>query len=241
MSASNVRPITPINRRAARWVTPRTAALGIGLALCATLASAGGTSLCPGSAIKKNLGAWVPSQGVGTLAQDLIPGATLPTPGTNPSLSPDLEGSAVITELIPFDFGTPSGRVKGTLIQKVVNADNATCDAYWRVVLKPGSAAGVRVNALRITKFDHPAAGLVGDFRNDLVPGGIGSVKVKRSSGSGKVITFTFENGVGPGQTSAQLLLDTQIDSAAKNGFVELRTDDGGHSPLISTFVPFQP
>jgi hypothetical protein len=228
-------------RRANRAHLPVAAALlSLGLAFAALPAKADrGTALCPGAFLQSAAQTGVQTTGAGTESAALRPGRIVATPGTSLDDAPDLAGAAVVNVSTPFSFPAPGGTVTGVLQQWVVNADNGTCDIYWRVKLNPQSAPGVRVDRLRIKPFNHPANNLFADFRNDLLPLGIGSTQVTRSAVAGSTITFRFDPGIGPGETSRRVFLDTQIDFVREVGKVQLRTDNGAKSPLLVTYVPF--
>jgi hypothetical protein len=223
-------------------LTPVVAAL---IGLCAAASSTGamagrGTSTCPGSSLlaASQMQAEMQTANAATLSEELLPGISVATPGTSLALSPQLQGKVLLDVITPFVVDTPDGKVKGEVEQKVIDADNHTCDCYWRIKLHADSAPMVRVKRLRITSFNHPANGLFADFRNDLVPGGWGSFEASRSGGAGTAITFKFDPGIGPGEVSRPVFLDTQIDTVAAAGKVRLFTDNGRKSAPLDTYVP---
>lgn len=194
---------------------------GLLLTAAASVHAAGGTSTCPGS---PNLARAVP--GVQAV-KPLTPGSTRQTRGDNEINSPQLAGEWRDEE-VPFSFSGPSGSISGIFYQSLVNADDATCDCVWRVRLNPWSAPGVRVTAVQVSRFNHPKRGLFANYRDDLIPGGVPSVSATRSTGDGSTIRFRFEAGVGPGESSRPLYLDTQRDAVLATGQIVLRTSDGG-------------
>jgi hypothetical protein len=229
MSSSRTAALTPV----------LAALLGLCAAASPTGAIAGrGTALCPGSSLLAAAQFQLRTEGAGILSSALVPGDSVETLGTKLTDSPQLAGELVVDEIQPFSFMTPGGIVSGVLQQRVVNADDGTCDCYWRVQLTPGSAPTVRVNRLRIKQFSHPQPNLVADFRNDILPDGIGSTEAARSAGAGTTITFKFQPGIGAGDVSQSVFLDTQIIRVRSIGQVQLRTDNGAVSPNFVAYVP---
>jgi hypothetical protein len=168
----------------------------------------------------------------------LLPGKTRVTPGEG--LASHLQGPALFTESVPFSFMSNSGQlVSGAIVQKVVNARDCTCDYYWQIHMDDFSALGA--NGLVIKAFTHPAHELIGNYRNDIVPLGIPSDHVKRSSGNGNTITFDISAIVQPSQVSRQLLLDSSVGMTHKTGTVQVRATDGSLSAPIPAWVPSWP
>jgi hypothetical protein len=223
-------------------LTPVLAALmGLCAAALPTGATAGrGKSTCPNSPVLTASRLQLHTANAATLSAELLPGFSVPTPGTSLALSPQLAGDVMLDVITPFEISTPDGIVKGEVEEKVIDADNHTCDCYWRIKLYADSAPLVRVKRLRITSFNHPANGLFADFRNDLVPGGLSSFEASRSGGAGTAITFKFDPGIGPGEVSRPVFLDTQIDAVDFVGKFRLFTDNGSKSAPLDTYVPVQ-
>lgn len=217
---------------------PSIAALCL-LGACSGAFANKGTATCPGS--PSLLGGSPELGGVVELAPSaLLPGSTVATLGTNLSLSPSLAGDLIefVNNSIVID--TPGGQIKATLMQRIVNAKNATCDCYWRILMDALSKPGVRATGLLIRNFNHPKRKLRGDFRDDTVPTGIGSDQVSRSPGAGTTIRFDFDNGVGPGQTSRSLFLDTNVGTVIFNASVQVLFSDGSVSPQFTAYSPIQ-
>jgi hypothetical protein len=168
----------------------------------------------------------------------LLPGTNRVTPGE--PLSPHLNGPAILSQTVTFSFLDHDNHVvSGHLSKKVVNADNKTCDYYWTASVDSSSSLGI--DRLIVNAFPHPVHGLYGDWRNDLVPGGVGSDHVKRSSGSGTTITFRIGAVVLPSQSSRPLMLDSAVGLTTQAGTVQLRATDGSLSAPIPTWVPVWP
>lgn len=227
---------SPARPRVLGWLPAVIACLGLLTATGAALANKG-TSTCPGS--PSLLGGSPELGGIVELAPTvLLPGSTVATLGTNLSLSPNLAGD--LTEFVNNDIviDTPGGQIKATLMQRIVNARNATCDCYWRILMDALSKPGVRATGLLITNFHHPKRKLRGEFRDDSVPTGIGSDRVSRSPGAGTSIRFDFDTGVSPGQTSRMLFLDTNVGTVIFNASVQVLFSDGSVSPVFTAYSP---
>jgi hypothetical protein len=224
-------------RLAPHW---RFVALGCCIAASTSVALAGpcggGHCSCPGSTTSDQVGT---SPGVDTwltlTSFPLLPGSTQFTLGTNLISSPGLAGTLIKNVTAPFATG--SGDTTGTVTQSVVNTDNGSCAMYYQAAVDITSS--VCIDALQIAGFKHPKLGLVGDFRNDLVPGGVGSTTVTRSPKPGTSIRFNVL--VCPGQVSRPLFLDTSVDEAKNTGTLRVRGADGTLSQPIPSYVPFQP
>jgi hypothetical protein len=217
------------------------AVLGLGLALGAAPAKADrGTALCPGALFLSLSPAHTDFAGSGITAQQLIPGGIVDTLGSG---ALGLAGSVIdsTVSIKPFTINTPDGTVKGQLQQMVVNANDGTCDCYWRVRVLPASAPGWSMPLMRSRFTRTPGAGLFADFRSDLVPLGVAPFEATRSAGSGSTITFKFDPGIAPGETSRWVFLDSQVDFVAEvNGRARLRTDNNVSSEPIVTYVTLQ-
>jgi hypothetical protein len=216
------------------------AAVGLCIAASTPVALAGmcgnGHCTCPGSSTSEQVGAMPGIDTWVTLSSaPLLPGTTQLTPGTNLTDSPGLAGTLIKNVTAPFATG--SGNTTGTVTQSVVNTDNASCAMYYQAAVDITSS--VCIDALQIAGFKHPKLGLVGDFRNDLVPGGIGSTTVTRSPKPGTSIRFNVL--VCPGQVSRPLFLDTSVDEAKNTGTLRVRGADGTLSEPLPSYVPFQP
>ena len=199
------------------------------LALAAVPAWAGPpTASCPGSPALA--GAEAPELfDAGILGSiPLLPGTTVATQGADETTMPQIAGKVLIDESLPFSFPALSGgQIIGTLQQRVVNAANGTCDCQWRIILSPASAPGLRITALRLQGLVHPDQGLFADFRIDKYNAGIPSTKASRQ---GLNVQFRFPAGIGPGQTSRLVFLDTARNAVAYLGNIVLSANDGSRS-----------
>jgi hypothetical protein len=165
----------------------------------------------------------------------LLPGTTQPTFGTDLADSPGLTGKVITSKT--FSFETSGGNVKGSVTLSVINTDKGSCAMCYQAT--NNSASTGCVDSLQIFGFRHPALGLVGNFRNDLVAGGINSTQVSRSPGKGTSIQFDVQ--VCPGQTSRQFVLDTSVGGAKNTGTLRVRAADGTLSAPVPTYVPENP
>jgi hypothetical protein len=198
-----------------------------------------GVKSCPGSPVP-----WQPGGDPAASApapappRQLLPGTVRVTPGE--AVTGHLVGQVIVDEPVPFSFlGQGSVPVSGTLVKKVVDATDGTCDFYYTVVVAPTSA--LAIDGLVIGQFLHPAQGLYGAWRDDVLPQGIPPDHVQRSAGAGATITFRIAAGVQPGQTSRPLLLDGAVGSTKDTGTVRLRAADGTLSGPIPAWVPNWP
>jgi hypothetical protein len=221
-------------RPAPHW---KFAALGCCIAASTSVALAdkcgGGHCSCPGSSTSDALdttAAW--DQWVALSGTQLLPDTTQPTLGTDSS---GLEGEVLRNKT--FSFTTESGDATGTVTQSVTNKNEGSCMMSYKI--SNAATSTVCIDALQIFGFTHPKFGLVGDFRNDLIPNGIGSTQVSRSPKPGTRIRFDVL--VCPGQVSRKLFLDTSVDAASNTGTLRVRAADGTLSEAITTYVPTQP
>ena len=208
--------------------------LGLCLAAIMGTAQAGpGTSTCPGSTLfgqpQASLQAIPP----------LPPGTTNLTSGTNLVNTPGLQGPVILSQSTPVKFSSPQcADIRASLEHWVVGANNGSKDCYWCLRVKR-ICANVKVNGLRVTNFRHPKSKLLaGDYRNDLVPGGLPSTQVTRSAGAGRTITFGYAPGIGFAETTHPVFVDTSIANVDLVGEVQLLTSDGGSSPKFATWAP---
>ncbi len=87
----------------------------------------------------------------------LNPGDTLPLPGTTVVVEPQLAGTVLVDELIPFSFsaGIGLGNITGEVQQRIVRSSvDGTLDFYWRVTNDPNSAAAI--GSFRLGNFVSP-------------------------------------------------------------------------------------
>jgi len=216
-----------------------------------------GTTSCPGSPIEPPRepqpapppppppddgwpgadGAWNLVLGDSATLLQLTPGSTRKTPGE--PLSPHLNGPVILQSAVPFSFlANDNLTISGTLNVQVVNADDKTCDYYWWMKLDPTPH---RIRHVLVYAFTHPASGLYGDWRNDLLPNGIPSKNVHRSTGAGNRIDFSLGTGLPGGGTSRMLMLDSAVGFTHLKGTVRVEADDGSMSAPMVTWVPAWP
>lgn len=201
------------------------------LALAALPALAGPpTASCPGSPALAE-GASLDLLDAGILSSTpLLPGTTVATRGADETTMPQIVGKVLIDESLPFSFPSlGGGQISGTLQQRVINAANGTCDCQWRIILSPASAPGLRITALRLQGLVHPDQGLFADFRIDKYQAGIPSTKASRQ---GQNVQFRFPAGIGPGQSSRLVFLDTARNAVAYLGNIVLVANDGSRSTV---------
>jgi hypothetical protein len=157
--------------------------------------------------------------GAGADAETLLPGTTVGLSGATVAGSPWLAGTIVEDRSRPFAFVAGGGSVSGELQDRVVKAVDGSYDFYWKITVDAGSAASV--HDLYLGNFTDDLAHLLdASFALD----GVGSVPAKAAmrSPDGSFISFDFSDGVGPGQTSFLVQLDTQATAYAETAYAKL-------------------
>jgi PEP-CTERM motif len=173
------------------------------------------------------------------MAGPLTPGGTTTTPGTTLALAPSLAGTVILDEITPFTFATGAGMVSGEIEQRVIRALDNTLDFYWQI--KNSATSVARLDALTIFNFiTDPTSLLIADYRADSL-GTQGSNFATRSAGLGSQIGFSLINGVGAGQSSYWLMLDSKEREMAKVGTWKMGAVGGGMSNAFATYVPRAP
>ena len=87
----------------------------------------------------------------------LNPGDNLALPGTTVAAEPQLAGTVLVDDLIPFSFsaGSGLGNITGEVQQRIVRSSvDGTVDFYWRVVNDANSAASI--SSFRVGHFVSP-------------------------------------------------------------------------------------
>lgn len=157
----------------------------------------------------------------GVRAADVAPGETVLISGTNAVVRPELSGSVIYDEELPFEIVGTSGSLlyRGILQNRVVRSDaDETLDFYYRIRDTQGGLNGV-LDAMSTSGF----AGwdMDVDFRLDSL-GSVGP-SIATRSGDGDIVDFFF--GVTP------------VFSSTESFFVFVKTDatdfdDGGLTTL---------
>lgn len=175
----------------------------------------------------------------------LNPGDTLPLPGTTVAAEPQLAGTVLVDELIPFSFsaGAGLGNITGEVQQRIVRSSvDGTLDFYWRVMNDPNSAAAI--GSFRLGDFVSPEYNA--NWRID----GLG-VKAPdhatRFSGSfDSYVNFSFNvfsanpgDGLLPGQSSNFFFFDTTATNYAKTATFDLT--NMVQNPISGQFAAYAP
>ena len=172
----------------------------------------------------------------------LSPGDNLALPGTTVAAEPQLAGTVLVDELIPFSFsaGVGSGDITGTVQQRIVRSSvDGTLDFYWRVMSDPNSAAAI--GSFRVGSFVSPEYNA--NWRID----GLGDKApdhAHRFTGSEDTfVNFLFNgvpgDGLLAGQSSNFFLFDTTATNYAKTASFDLTGT--GLGPISGQFAAYSP
>jgi PEP-CTERM motif len=160
-------------------------------------------------------------------------GNILPLPGTTVAAEPQLAGSVLVDELIPFSFASDAGLISGTVQQRVVRSsvDN-TIDFYWRVLNDAESAA---IGSFRVGNFVSPE--INANYRTD----GLGVLGPDSGHlfANGTDFNFLFSHGLAGGQGSNFFFFDTTATNYAKTALFDLTgTGAVGISGPFAAYAP---
>ena len=173
------------------------------------------------------------------------PGDNLALPGTTAAAEPQLAGTVLADELIPFSFsaGPGLGNITGQVQQRVVRSSvDGTIDFYWRVINNANSAAAI--GSFRVGGFVSPEYNA--NWRSDGV-GDIAPSAAHRFTGSyASSVNFLFTSdgtglggGVFPGQSSKLFFFDTTATSYAKTALYDITGT--GIGPISVAFTAYSP
>jgi hypothetical protein len=173
-------------------------------------------------------------------AVTVSPGSIVALPGTTVAAEPDLKGTVVQDDVLPFTISSPSTSLTGEVQERVVLAADGFYDFYWRVFVNPSSTDSV--SALRLINFGPLTANYNVDYRTD----GLGSTapnSVHRFPGAqANDYNYLFTTGIAPGSSSYFFFMDTDATGYAKNAAFDFTNlSDTGISRLISTWGPSAP
>lgn len=162
-------------------------------------------------------------------AVNLNVGATVALDGTTASAEPQLEGTVLVDENIPFSFNGITGHVQ----QRVVKSSkDGTIDFYWRVFNDRNSRGAL--GSFRVGDFIAPEYNV--NYRID----GLGNLppdKARRFDWGS--INFLFTDGLAPGKESNFFFFDTTATEYAKNAFFDLTgTGSGNISASFPAYTP---
>ncbi|MEZ5542847.1 MAG: VPLPA-CTERM sorting domain-containing protein [Pseudomonadota bacterium] len=166
-------------------------------------------------------------------------------PGTTMAAEPQLAGTVLVDELIPFAFSAGAGLddISGTVQQRVVrSAVDGTLDFYWRVTNADDSAAAI--GSFRLGNFAAPEYNA--NWRSD----GLGDTApshADRFPGSGAAyVNFDFDvfsrdpaDGLLPGHSSYFMFLDTTARHYARSAVYDLT--NMVQNPISSLYAAYAP
>jgi hypothetical protein len=166
-------------------------------------------------------------------------------PGTTVAAEPQLAGTVLVDELIPFSFsaGPGLGDITGEVQQRVVRSSvDGTLDFYWRVMNDANSAGAI--GSFRLGNFVSPEynANWRIDGLGDTAPS-----NADRFPGSGQsYVNFDFnvfssnpEDGLLPGHSSYFMFLDTTATNYAKTAAFDLTNMT--QNPISGLFAAYTP
>jgi hypothetical protein len=166
-------------------------------------------------------------------------------PGTTAAAEPQLAGTVLVDELIPFSFsaGPGLGDITGQVQQRVVRSDvDGTIDFYWRVMNDANSAGAI--GSFRLGNFVAPEynANWRIDGLGDTAPS-----NADRFPGSGQTfVNFDFNvfstdpgDGLLPGHSSYFMFLDTTARNYAKTAMYDLT--NMRQNPISGLFAAYTP
>ena len=176
------------------------------------------------------------------------PGTTVALGGTTVASEPDLAGTIVQDDTMPFTIcctNSNTGQsvsITGFVQERVVQAVDGYYDFYWRVFVDSTSSAslGAPVGYFRLGNFGSLAATYNINYRTD----GLGATapgSVHRFPGSqANFYNFNFTpSGIAPGSTSFFMFMDTDATSYGKTAFYDVT--DLGQNPISATFATCGP
>ncbi|MGD2074437.1 MAG: VPLPA-CTERM sorting domain-containing protein [Gammaproteobacteria bacterium] len=176
----------------------------------------------------------------------LNPGDTgVALPGTTVAANPQLAGTIIIDEAIPFSFsaGSGLGNITGQVQQRIVRSsvDN-TLDFYWRVQNHPTSAGAI--GSFRIGDFVSPEYNA--NWRIDGLGDTAPSDATRFSGILESFVNFDFDvfstdpaDGLLPGQSSYFMFLDTTATNYAKTAKFDVT--NMVQNPISGAFAAYSP
>lgn len=177
-------------------------------------------------------------------ADVLLEGSTIALlTGTDTMAEPQLAGMVLHDRLQPFSYASARGKVSGVIQSRVVRSIDGTLDFYWRVTNDASSEDDI--GSLRLGEI-HTGTYRVNwctDSSGDLAPNA-----ATRFAGSYRsYLNFSFTHldavggvaGLGAGQSSRMMVLDTDDTEYALTGSMDLaRMDFLYYSDNFSTYAP---
>lgn len=175
----------------------------------------------------------------------LNPGDNLALPGTTVAAEPQLAGTVLVDELIPFSFsaGAGLGNITGEVQQRIVRSSvDGTLDFYWRVMNDLNSAAAI--GSFRLGNFVSPEYNA--NWRIDGLGNESPDSATRFTGAMDSYVNFNFNlfstnpgDGLLPGQSSYFLLLDTTALNYAKTATFDLT--NLVQNPISGQFAAYSP
>jgi uncharacterized protein (TIGR03382 family) len=163
--------------------------------------------------------------------------------GTTVAAEPQLAGVVLEDRVDNFSFAGIHGTVSGSIQSRVVRSVDGTVDFYWRVFSDANSSDDLRSLRLGNIFTDTYLVNWASDGLGDLSP-----TSARRFSGTqSSSFNFNFDyhdatgapSGLGAGESSYFLLLDTDATSYDDSGLMDVA--DLGHTHISSLFSTFAP
>ena len=163
-----------------------------------------------------------------------LPIGTTPLSGTTVAASPQLAGTVLEDDVVPFSFAGASGTVTGTVQSRVVRSVDGTLDFYWRVISDDRSTG--TITSFRVGDFFTPVYD--GNYETDGL-GEVGPASARRFSGGAVNFLFgdTPASTFGPGTSSYFMFLDTQATTYARTAIYDLT----GNDTISGAYLTFAP
>ena len=165
----------------------------------------------------------------------ILPGGYTSLSGTTTAASPQLAGTVIEDDVVPFTFSSAGGTVFGTVQSRVVRSTlDGTLDFYWRIISNANSAD--TITQFRLGNFVAPLYS--GDYATDGL-GDIGPDAAFKFPGPQVNFVFGHDGGseLGPGMSSYFFFLDTSANSYNRSALYDLTT----HSAISTSFSTFAP
>lgn len=165
----------------------------------------------------------------------VLPGGYTSLSGTTTAASPQLAGTVIEDDVVPFTLSSGGGTVLGTVQSRVVRSTlDGTLDFYWRIVSDANSID--TITQFRIGNFVAPLYS--GDYATDGL-GDTGPDAAFKFPGPAVNFVFGHESGseLAPGTSSYFLFLDTSATSYNRSAFYDLTT----HSAISGAYSTFAP
>lgn len=175
----------------------------------------------------------------------LNPGDNLALPGTTVAAEPQLAGTVLVDEIIPFSFsaGSGLGDITGQVQQRIIRSSvDGTIDFSWRLTNDANSAGAI--GSFRVGDFVSPEYNA--NWRDDGL-GDVGPNAAHRFTGSqASSVNFLFGSdaagaagGLLPGKSSKFFFFDTTATNYAKTAKYDLTGT--GLGPISASFAAYSP